>query len=59
VIKRMEPQPATVEEGLVPSCLEGQVLDEDTGLCMLEEPEVTKEQPSEEEEDDSEENKNN
>jgi hypothetical protein len=55
----MEPQPATVEEGLVPSCLEGQVLDEDIGLCVLEEPEVTKEQPSEEEEDDSEENKNN
>jgi hypothetical protein len=43
----------------VPACPEGQVLDEDTGLCVLEEPEVTEEQPAEEEEDDSEENSNN
>jgi len=29
----METQPATVEEELVPACPEGQVSDEDTGLC--------------------------
>ena len=42
-------QPATVEEGPVPPCLEGQVLDEESGLCVLEEPEAAEEPPAEEE----------
>lgn len=32
-----------------PLCPEGQILDEDTNLCVLEEPEVPEEQPAEEE----------
>jgi hypothetical protein len=40
-----ETQPATTGEEPVPPCPEGQVLDEETGLCVLEQPE---EQPQEE-----------
>lgn len=38
-----ETQPQDVEKE--PLCLEGQVLDEETGLCVLEEPEVAEEEP--------------
>lgn len=33
----------------MPPCLEGQVLDEESGLCVLEEPEAAEEPPAEEE----------
>jgi hypothetical protein len=39
-----ETQPATVEEEPVPPCPEGQALDEELGLCVLEEPEAAEEQ---------------
>jgi hypothetical protein len=66
-----ETEPANAEEVPEPVCPEGQVIDEETGLCVLEEAEVVEEpeeqpteeeveeQPSAEEEDGSEENGNN
>lgn len=58
-------QPAIVEEEPVPPCPEGQVLDEESGLCVLEETEAAEEpepaeeleeQPTEEGSDSSEDN---
>jgi hypothetical protein len=62
--------PTVEEEEPVPPCPEGQVLDEETGLCVLEEPEtaVEEEEPEQpepeeseqqEQTDDSEDNDNN
>jgi hypothetical protein len=42
-------QPAPVEEEPVPPCPEGQVLDEETGLCILEEPEAAEQEPEQSE----------
>jgi len=39
------------EEPAPPVCLEGQVLDEQTGLCALEEPEVPEEEPGQSEQE--------
>jgi len=54
-------QPPTVEEDEepVPPCPEGQVLDEETRLCLLEEPEAAGEGPEQSEESDSEDGGNN
>jgi hypothetical protein len=56
-------QPATMEEEPLPSCPEDQVLDEETGLCVVEEIEAAEEPPAEEEqpseENGSEENSDN
>ena len=41
--------PALTEEPAPPVCLEGQVLDEQTNLCVLEEPEVPEEEPGQSE----------
>ncbi|MGH9984962.1 MAG: hypothetical protein ACRD8W_13515 [Nitrososphaeraceae archaeon] len=57
-----ETKPANAEEVPELVCPEGQVIDEETGLCVLEETEVVEEpeeQPTEEEADSSEENSNN
>lgn len=51
-----ETQPALVQEEPVPTCPEGQVLDEETNLCVLEEPqgdEQYEEEPQGEEEEQS------
>jgi hypothetical protein len=49
-----ETQPAAGEEDPVPACPEGQVLNEESGLCVLEEPEAIEEpEPAEEAEEQS------
>jgi hypothetical protein len=49
----LETQPATVEEQ--PPCPEGQILDEETNLCVLEEPEAVEQQEEEQDEPEQEE----
>jgi hypothetical protein len=45
------PPPTLTEEPAPPVCLEGQVLDEQTGLCVLEEPEVPEVEPGQSEQE--------
>ena len=55
-----ETQPPTLtEEPTPPVCLEGQVLDEESNLCVLEEPEAAQEEPEQTEEGDGSEDGNN